>query len=60
MLSGFDLRLKNTIKSLIILMKTQHNRNTYLINICKSDKDFALIYINIEFGFLTKYHHHFP
>ena len=27
-------------------------RNAYLINVCKSDKDFALIYINFEFDFV--------
>ena len=26
------------------------------MNICKLGKDFALIYINFEFDFLTKYH----
>lgn len=27
----------------------KHKRNTYLINNCKSDEDFAMIYINFEF-----------
>ena len=34
----------------------KYKRNTYLINICKSDTDFVLIYISFKFDFLRKYH----
>ena len=34
----------------------EHKRNTYLINICKSDENIALIYINFKFNFRTKYY----
>ena len=35
---------------------SRRGQKTYLMNICKLGKDFALIYINFEFDFLTKYH----
>ena len=49
-------RTVNTIVKLINNSRGKYKRNTYLINICKSDTDFVLIYISFKFDFLRKYH----
>ena len=49
-------RLRNKISGDVLYFMKRDKRNTYLINICKLGKDFALIYMNFEFDFLTKYH----
>ena len=47
--------ISNLVK-LINNSRGKYKRNTYLINICKSDTDFVLIYISFKFDFLRKYH----
>ena len=51
--------LMNFLRSIVKLINNsrgKYKRNTYLINICKSDTDFVLIYISFKFDFLRKYH----
>lgn len=47
-----DIILIATLR--LLIHEKNNKRNTNLIDICKSDKDFVLIYINFMFDFLIR------